>query len=346
MFKPWNFDLQYTKLAKTRHWAYGKRASILAIPNELLETIFGNLISFFDVACLAMTCQRFYEVSQKRMEDELEKMLTISWVGDRIFCLGDRVRANDQLWNLTEDEVETLNLQIENDLELPFIEHFKHLRDKISSSRTILSSRDPYSNFRTFWRTFKQKFTPSTGDVERLQSLLKINLPTYADMYKPNTDPYILRNLNTHQYIRGEAFSGIDVSDHYDFNPKSLCFQMALMIMTMSCRPHYNEWFNLPPDDKHVTFPPDAALSHCGPWAGLRFDIVTLSRVEEPYIIPAWQPPDSPWTDASHYIIEKAMELFMVRGYDRVVHDYHEVVKHEEQDGGNKEFEGPHFCAN
>ncbi|KAG5350115.1 hypothetical protein C0989_012623 [Termitomyces sp. Mn162] len=91
-------------------------------------------------------------------------------------------------------------------------------------------------NLKKFWEVLEIRCSKS--DVDMLESLIEIDsLPDFSEIYEPSDDPYVLRNLITHQYIRSDAFYDVDISDEYETNPKYLCFMMAPMMLTMTCPP-------------------------------------------------------------------------------------------------------------
>ncbi|KAG6855795.1 hypothetical protein H0H87_010748 [Tephrocybe sp. NHM501043] len=236
------------------------------MPNEIMDLILSSLHDALDIASFAMTSARNYEISRAHLEDKNNFVL---WAGERIICVGSYAGWNDLPHEpFTGEELQRMYLQNEAHPDWGLDQHFEELRGSFPLDATVTSDPD------RFWGHLSRRCQSAAlkKDYSTLRSLtITTGTPAYDRMYKKITDPYVLRNLCTRQYIRGDTFQG------------PMCFHLALMIMTMRCYHELEDFLRLTEHQRISEPPPDAILSFRAPWVGHRFDIVELSRVEEAF---------------------------------------------------------------
>ncbi|KAG6917689.1 hypothetical protein DXG01_001664 [Tephrocybe rancida] len=313
------------------------RASLAKLPVELLDIVAVNIGDLLDLACFAMTSIRNYMALRRYLVRRiLEIYRPVSWAGERVICLGTRVSREDLPSGfLTDAEDDELDEEEEIFNEYDFEEAASLTPEEALALDYPCAPCDPDSlrmverlerircgnfahDFRAFWGSLSWRYPGSStaDEIAMLKSLLQVDGPNYDDIYKPISDPYILRNIVKKEYIRGDSFAGVDCSGGFSDNPQKLCFQLALMVMTMCSRPKaINSW--------REPTPPDPVFSHRGSWAGQRFDIVVLSRVHttEEDSSDSGRADDgnegknnSAWTDISENFKEMIEELLRRRG--------------------------------
>ncbi|KAF5374666.1 hypothetical protein D9615_009015 [Tricholomella constricta] len=200
------------------------------LSTELIDLIYEELVNLEDMACFAMTCQRLYEVGRRHLETFIEMVFTISWAGDRLICFGDYANLEDLPRGiLTPEEIGVVQFQtlVDAGRELDITSYyerydkiFPHLYPLVS-----LQTRNPdaalhelqahyskeYSELWQFWLELsssgRNKSHPrgraSYFDTTIMGKLIQQSPAlNFEQLY---SGEYVLRNLITEEYVRGDA---------------------------------------------------------------------------------------------------------------------------------------------
>ncbi|KAG6864349.1 hypothetical protein C0991_010310 [Blastosporella zonata] len=209
---------------------------------ELIDYIFCKLENLGQVLFFAVTCQRYYDVARRHIERLVEEMFIDTWAGDRFIYFDEKVKRDEvPPAALTDYDVTCLfNCETERK-ELLRRGFFRSLNFRID--RPNNPSLGAY-----LFDICNKLQNPRDYETHQAITLIRNNFltivnPILEELYKG----YVLRNLSTHEYIRGDA-----IIIHNDMS-----FERVLRLKTM--------WSS--PD-----FLPAGAVQ--GPWAGHRFDFV------------------------------------------------------------------------
>lgn len=234
------------------------------LPNELLDMIFQSL-DIKDVFVLGLQCQNFWNVAQKHIRAYLAFPCGI-WAGNRIICVGDYTESKDYPPNvLTESEKAKFEGGLsESESGDEDYEHF------FSNLYGLADAR--YQEVREWQSNLARELIGHAfelGEWHRLpkssRSQISNDLLGYklSDLY-PEDQPWVLRNLTTHEYVRSEA---VAIKPEHIHGPNIDFFGFAQVLCSRIC------WSTTGWSKDRDT--------HRGVWAGHRFDITTLDRLKQ-----------------------------------------------------------------
>ncbi|KAJ6153717.1 hypothetical protein N7470_006676 [Penicillium chermesinum] len=196
--------------------------------------IFRYLDNPFDALRLSLTNRYFWAVGLRRLEDFIMESLA-PWAGERIVCVSD------------ESDPRAIPDEILNETEKADLEELKGIYDL---------------KLRKFVVEYEATHPMSEADHAEIMMGLK---PEMLDFY-PRDQPWILRNLTTKEYVRGEV---IALKGEFVQGPNIEVLGFAEILVSRI------SW-----SSREAYFGRDKNLAH-GKWAGHRFDITTLPAHEE-----------------------------------------------------------------
>ncbi|KAF8058662.1 hypothetical protein FPV67DRAFT_1455191 [Lyophyllum atratum] len=259
------------------------------LPAELLTMILGEVEDLTDIVCFVLSCRRYYEIGRPILEARFEEILTYSWAGNRLICVGDGVSINDlPKGMLTEDEMEILGEEFGPDSgdddsqydtgvyeQLVFVQSLhpdwslNHRRAHFFHKHTQLCVY-----FMRLWNRRYNKSSPPRlywGEVRVLEELTEVAdlpLPEYGkipEMYRS----HVLRNLTTKEYIRGDAVHEARETPDMPYLGDLTLLHLLLLRITWA-------------SDPSLAIPDVGAIeSHRGAWAGHRFDFSDIRTVQD-----------------------------------------------------------------
>ncbi|KAJ5219718.1 hypothetical protein N7468_008922 [Penicillium chermesinum] len=215
--------------------------------------IFRYLDNPFDALRLSLTNRYFWAVGLRRLEDFIMESLA-PWAGERIVCVSD------------ESDPRAIPDEILNETEKADLEELKGIYDLSNSApthgwRTVGAPVLP-EELRKFVVEYEATHPMSEADHAEIMMGLK---PEMLDFY-PRDQPWILRNLTTKEYVRGEV---IALKGEFVQGPNIEVLGFAEILVSRI------SW-----SSREAYFGRDKNLAH-GKWAGHRFDITTLPAHEE-----------------------------------------------------------------
>ncbi|KAF5379417.1 hypothetical protein D9615_006537 [Tricholomella constricta] len=269
---------------------------------ELIDIIYEALDDIVDVVRFAVTCQRFYDIGRRHLEVYVAGTFIESWAGDRIICLGDYARMDDLPPGLLNDEErEFINSNLE-DGEDDYVSDQLRILQALNPLWHIHQKKEIYQRYaydlENFWWRLGGWRRKDEAQIELEAALIlcelieetpgRRHLPTFTEIY---SDDYVLRNLTTKQFIRGDAIRDLWEAPEYPFM-HTIRFDHALIIRIT--------WSS---DDS-------LALEYDGPiqivrgkWAGHRFDLCKVNAVRnEEGIIDDWK-------DVSREVLDEVVEV-------------------------------------
>jgi hypothetical protein len=250
------------------------------LPVELHDLVFEEL-GIRDVFHLAFTNKYFWKVGQRHIQNFF---VLGPWAGQSVICLGDSLPPDAGLPEvLTEPEEEAVRRVLceyskgHGRIELTNLRDFPGRRDCCDDLGEYLrrelayhmSGPEPYRNYMSMrWAVMNCVSTP---DLSRFYS---------------QSEPWILRNLTTKEYVRSEA---IALKPEYIRGPYIDALGFGEVIISRIC------WST----DSSVSTPYEGGL-HRGIWAGHRFDIRTLASHEK-----LTKAEEKKWNDISEEVIKE-----------------------------------------
>ncbi|KAF5379455.1 hypothetical protein D9615_006554 [Tricholomella constricta] len=269
---------------------------------ELIDIIYEALDDIVDVVRFSVTCQRFYDIGRRHLEVYVAGTFIDSWAGDRIICLGDYACMDDlPPGMLTDSERKFIKSNLKDD-EDDVVAVFDQLRilQALDPLWHIHQKKKKYQGYAVDlkWRTGVW-LRGDEAQIELEAALILCELieetpglsrhvQTFTEIYSGD---YVLRNLITKEFIRGDAIRDLWEAPEYPFMQR-IRFDVALYI--------------------RITWSSDYSLSsgydgpiqiHRGKWAGHRFDLCKVNTVrnEEGVI--------DDWKDVSREVLDEVVEV-------------------------------------
>lgn len=246
------------------------------MPVEIHQLIFDLLEEFADVLCLALINEQMFRSGEKRIKAISKE--SVPWAGHRLICVGDYLENEDiPRGLLTPEEQEELNQKEEYNPDYTISIY------SLARNRFQHVEKEQPLHIYSFYNQFRLH-----GGL----SGLRINQDVFADIAKwlddkssTNTakpEDYnhqlILRNLTKKQYVRDNSTSTA----------------LGTVLLARIC------WSS----DPSCAMAYDAHDLTRGVWAGDRFDITTLDRLEEDERSPGL------WTDVSKEVHDEMVRIW------------------------------------
>ncbi|KAF8074660.1 hypothetical protein FPV67DRAFT_1777489 [Lyophyllum atratum] len=290
----------------------GESVANASLPTELLNMILEELEGMTDLVCFMLTCQRYYEIGRPILEAHLEDILTYSWAGNRLICAGDYASVDDLPQGmLTEDEVEILDEEFQptdDDQYDTGISERLCFVQRLQPDWYLNRARGGFrqQNHRLSWYfislwdpKFRERSLVRVGrgdivNVDVLQALTEVTPRALPDgiQFSNAYGSYVLRNLTTKEYIRGDAIRQMWDTPVMPYL-KALRFLHLLVL--------------------RITWSSDSSLSiayegpiqvHRGVWAGHRFDFSEIKTVQGD------EGAMGDWKDVSKVAIDELVAVF------------------------------------
>ncbi|KAF8059622.1 hypothetical protein FPV67DRAFT_1674905 [Lyophyllum atratum] len=284
------------------------------LPAELVRMILEEIEDFAEMICFVLTCQRYFEIGRPILEARLEELLTCSWAGNRLICIGDYAVANDfPEGMLTEDEQELIDEEFDDcdagDVDTLIYEQLRFVQNlqpdwDLNQKRTIFNPKGMKLLYHFMFLREKNP-SPNSGrprvgsgdgrrDVQVIERLTKVTPRAFPDRTQlPETyGSYVLRNLTTKEYIRGDAVREA-------WNTPNMPYLRALRFMHLLIL--------------RITWSSEMSLSvayegpiqvHRGVWAGHRFDFSDIKTVQD------GEGAIGDWKDVSKVAIDELVAIF------------------------------------
>ncbi|KAF8055457.1 hypothetical protein FPV67DRAFT_1641770 [Lyophyllum atratum] len=280
---------------------------------ELVSMILKEIEDFAEMICFVLTCQRYFEICRPILEARLQELLACSWAGNRLICIGDYAVANDlPKGMLTEDEEELIDEEFEHcdpeDVDTLIFEQIRFVQNlqpdwDLNQKRTIFNPKGMKLLYQYMFLR-EENPSPNSGpprvgwdgrrDVEVIEKLTKVTPWAFPDrtQLRETYGSYVLRNLTTKEYIRGDAVREA-------WNTPNMPYLRALRFMHLLIL--------------RITWSSDSSLSvaydgpiqvHRGVWAGHRFDFSDIKTVQD------GQGAIGDWKDVSKVAIEELVAVF------------------------------------
>ncbi|RPD60147.1 hypothetical protein L226DRAFT_613106 [Lentinus tigrinus ALCF2SS1-7] len=254
---------------------------LLSLPDDVLLTILELPdITFDDLAILAVTCRRLFDLSAKMLE-EGRNYMSASWLGCRIVCMGD---------NTVEDDLPPALLNAE---ERAIID--AKIKEGKYANYGGLELLDPgastlYRGAFTYFYSYLQKFN-SDADREAFEAVVGVAFP-------PKRRDWILCNCTKKEYVRASAIAELSgkPNDAQPFLPRCR-LDLGHALLARIC------WST----EELVNTPPKLKM-HRGAWVGDRFCITTMERMGGPKEgEESWE---SEWKDVSKQVVKDLVQIY------------------------------------
>lgn len=222
-----------------------KTRTLHHLPSHIHQAIFACLENVQHVLWFSLLNRYFWSVGISHIEDHIVKSLA-PWAGERIICVNHRCDPREYppgfLSQKEEDEVRELNKA--HDLDTFSINHtYKRVGGPSLSER-----------LQHWFQGYESQHPMSKADRTEIMMGLK---PEILEFY-PHDQQWILRNLTTREYVRGEV---IALKEEFIHGPQIDVFGFAEILISRI------SWSDRP---VQVGRCPNIAR---GNWAGHRFDI-------------------------------------------------------------------------
>ncbi|KAJ5640006.1 uncharacterized protein N7484_007868 [Penicillium longicatenatum] len=251
-----------------------KPKSLYALPSNVHNLIFDSLGEIKGVLSLSLTNRYFWAVGLTHIEDSIVSS-SAPWAGERIICVSDYSDPSDFPPGLlsTDEQADLAQL-----VRVHHIDTFTI--DKIWKKT---GSRSVSQRLEDQFKRWEAKHPMSKADRTEILMGLK---PEILEFY-PRDQLWILRNLTTKEYVRGEV---IALRESFIHGPQIDVLGFSEVLISRI------SWSSRPVDVGH-----GGNMSH-GKWAGHRFDIVPLTCVDKSA--------GQDWTDVSDEILRE-MDLIL-----------------------------------
>ncbi|KAG5982392.1 hypothetical protein E4U55_001986 [Claviceps digitariae] len=269
---------------------------ISKLPVELHILIFDYCVDedLAGVIALGLTNQYFWSIARTYVMKHVMANLG-AWAGQQLIAVGDSVRVDDHPPDLFATK------KAEHDL------LSRRQDDYIGGAQSPTDGGDKVTlydrivkNFRheqllvlpTLWLDLCSKWlqprhlTEDTG----VKAFRRMFSTTTDDFYPPD-QVWMLRNLTTNEYVRGD---GLALEPQMTRGPfiRGIGFGIVLLSRIL--------WSS----DPSVSLKEPTGTIHRGVWAGHRFDITTTTRHEEE------RADGQVWTDVTAKLLEEVMAIF------------------------------------
>ncbi|KAJ5721256.1 uncharacterized protein N7483_009190 [Penicillium malachiteum] len=227
--------------------------SFPCLPSEIHHAIFNNIDDVQDVLCLSLTSRYFWAVGLSHIEDHIVSSLA-PWAGERIICVSERSDPRDfppGLLSPAEQE-DLIELNHVHDLNNFSIKHKWKKTGGPSLSQRL----------QEWFKEYEAKHPMSNADRIEISTGLK---PEILEFY-PRNQPWVLRNLTTKEYVRGEALALKDLFIH---GPHIDVIGFSEVLLSRI------SWSSQPVEVGH-----GKNMAH-GKWAGHRFEITPLATLKK-----------------------------------------------------------------
>lgn len=229
------------------------RKELYYLPSKIHHRIFSHLSESQDVLRLSLTNHYFWAVGLRHLEDFIMRSMA-PWAGERIICVSDQSSAHDFPDTLLSPD-EKSDVQ-----ELGRIYDLKNF----SLNNTWKTVGGPLlsEELQKWFEEYEDTHPMSEADRAEIIMGLK---PEILEFF-PRDQSWILRNLTTKEYVRGEV---IALKQEFVHGPNIEVLGFAEILISRI------SW-----SSGEIQFGKDKNLAR-GKWAGHRFDITTLSVHEE-----------------------------------------------------------------
>jgi len=245
---------------------------LLRLPKELLDVVFQEL-DIVQVFVLGLQTRYLWNVAWTHIQAYRASSCG-SWAGKGIICVGDYLEPADYPPDLlTKIEKEELQKGFDNSELRDDDTSDEDSTDFVSSPTNLYHlAAARYQQVREWPDSLARELLAEAtllGEWHRLptsrRTLIRDDLTRYqmSDLY-PEDQPWILRNLTTHEYVRSEA---IAIKPEYIHGPNIDVLGFGEVVWSRIC------WSTA--TDRSTEYTDNI---HRGSWAGHRFDITTLDR--------------------------------------------------------------------
>lgn len=235
--------------------------SLFTFPSEIHHRIFSFLDIVEDVLRFSLTNRYFWAVGLSHIEKHIVDSLA-PWAGQKIICVSGKSDPHDfppNILSATEAE-EVKELSKAYDLNTFSIRHnYKKIGGLPLSQRLLRWFLD-------------YEASHHMGSANRAEIMMGLK-PEILEFY-PRNQRWILRNLTTREYVRGEV---IALKDEFIHGPQIEIFGFAEVLISRIC------WSTEPEKiggADNITR---------GKWAGHRFDITPLAWLKEKHGGEGWK---------------------------------------------------------
>ncbi|KAL2182996.1 hypothetical protein L209DRAFT_758376 [Thermothelomyces heterothallicus CBS 203.75] len=239
---------------------------------ELHRLVFAHLESIEDVICLGLASRYFWAIGRDYVHDYYTSFLG-RWAGQNIVCVGEDVKPGDFPPGLfSAEEVaelcqRTTDIPYDHDYPddvafpaVPFtLYHFTFPSISNMERECDLETKSQLIYFQCLDRG-RRSDQPDDPALALAYSDICVTESTYF----PETQPWILRNLTTKEFVRSEA---IALKPEFIHGPSIDVLGFGEVVMSRIC------WST----SSYVSMDDTSNISR-GVWAGHCFDITTLAR--------------------------------------------------------------------
>ncbi|KAJ5633587.1 hypothetical protein N7528_001429 [Penicillium herquei] len=243
---------QHDALLKASPGTDNNLKSFSFLPSEIHHAIFNNIDDVQDVLCLSLTSRYFWAVGLSHIEDHIVSSLA-PWAGERIICVSDQSDPDEFPPGLLspaeqEDLVELNHVQDLNAFSI------KHTWKKIGGPSLSQQLQEWFKEYESHHRM---------TSADRTEIIMGLK-PEILEFY-PRNQPWVLRNLTTKEYVRGEA---IALKDLFVHGPHIDVIGFSEVLLSRI------SWSSQPVEVGH-----GKDMAH-GKWAGHRFEISPLATLK------------------------------------------------------------------
>ncbi|KAJ5377972.1 uncharacterized protein N7496_005381 [Penicillium cataractarum] len=244
--------------------------SLFNFPSEIHHRIFSLLDVVEDVLRFSLTNRYFWAVGLAHIEEHIIASLA-PWAGEKIICVSDKSDPHDFPPNLlTPTEAEEVK-------ELNKLYDFNSFSIRNTYKKI---GGPPLSQKLQIW-FLDYEAGHYMGTANRAEIMMGLK-PEILEFY-PRDQRWILRNLTTREYVRGEV---IALKEEFIHGPQIEVFGFAEVLISRI------SWSTQPEKiggGNNITR---------GKWAGHRFDITPLAWLQEKH-------GKEPWRDVSNEILRE-----------------------------------------
>ncbi|EJD40150.1 hypothetical protein AURDEDRAFT_127813 [Auricularia subglabra TFB-10046 SS5] len=287
-----------------RRSAQTQSALLRTLPVDVISTCVAFADTLLEKVCFGLTCQDVWDIARREILQDLRAYET--WAGHRIICIGDYTRLDDIPPNiLNVEELATLRDLNAGNWRRGLKGKLERLDTTGSSNENTLSKKGDDDLYLTDFLNARSMTEIAWNPIYDIQQWIRnteFDRQQFDEetKWKPTSqrDEFIwlglvqerhnsveaavtvLRNLTTHEYVRGDAFLAAR-EEAQKSCPEFCTWEFAdSLLLRISWSSDGGDWEALVGTD-----------SHCA-WAGHRFDFApeeSLPRDDDGKVLPPWK---------------------------------------------------------
>ncbi|KAJ3478147.1 hypothetical protein NLG97_g8653 [Lecanicillium saksenae] len=270
----WDFNhmlLTERNVEVARMNATSNTSSISNLPTEILLLVFDNISDMSDVMTFGLTCQRIWSFARIRLCDWQRQMVG-PWAGKKLVAVGNSCDTGDYPPGLfTNEEIGKLNRERLEEVDFLYggSSFWRYEMSFFALEEVVEDILMPEPNPRA---ELKHLIGGLIGDGRMDAALYAVSheMTLNRDVYGPDTEMWMLRNLTTREFVRSEA---VAIKPEFICGPYLAIRGFQHLLLARTC--WADSWVG------RTMRTLELPVSPRGDWAGHMFEICTVKHHEK-----------------------------------------------------------------